>query len=91
MVNQFTPNGGNPIQMLMQLMSSGSDPRQLLINFLSSQQNLNPMGQMLLQMAQNDDLQGATNFTKNVAKEQNIDYDQIANNVEKQISSSNRR
>lgn len=81
----------NPFALIMQLMQSGGDPRQMLINLLSRQQNLGPFGENLLRMAQSNDLSGATNITKNAANERGMNFDQTANDLEKQISPFIRR
>ncbi len=69
----------NPMQMIMQMMRSGNDPRQMVIQMLSQNPNLDSVGKNLLDRAQANDLQGATNITQNVAREKGMDTNAVLN------------
>ena len=62
----------NPFN-IQQLLKSGKDPREMIINALSN--NSNPIARNFLEMAKNNDIQGAEQFTRNMLKEQGRDFD----------------
>lgn len=66
------------MQMIMQMMQSGGNPQQILIQMLERQPN-NPIIQNLLQKVKDNDLRGATDIMKNVSSERGINFDQAAN------------
>lgn len=67
-------NTMNPFQLINQLKSQGVDPRQILINMLSQNPNLDPVGKNMLDMAKNNDLNGATNIAKNISNEKGFKF-----------------
>lgn len=67
----------NPMQMIMQMMRTGGDPRQMVIQMLSQNPNLDSVGKNLLDRAQANDLQGATSITQNVAREKGVDTNAV--------------
>lgn len=47
----------NPMQ-LVQMIKNGSNPQQLMMSVLENQMSNNPMGQNLLHLAKNNQMQG---------------------------------
>lgn len=70
----------NPLQMIVQMKKTGQDPRQMIIRMLSANPNLDGIGQNLLKCAKDNDLDGATNITQNVAREKGINTSDVLNN-----------
>ena len=64
----------NPIA-LMQMMRSGGNPKQMLMNLLSQQAGNNPVMRNVLDMVQHGDNQGIETLARNLAKEKGIDAD----------------
>ncbi len=66
----------NPMLMnFMQLMKSGGNPQQLVMNMLSAQAENNPMMANLLQLAQKGDSANIEQIARNMLKSQGLDFD----------------
>ena len=65
----------NPMT-LMQMMRSGGNPKQMLMNLLSQQASNNPVMRNALDMVQHGDSQGIETLARNLAKEKGIDADE---------------
>lgn len=64
----------NPMQ-LIQMIRSGQNPQQLAMNLLQQNMGDSPMGQNLLQLAQNGQTADIEQIARNLAKQQGIDFD----------------
>lgn len=64
----------NPMQ-LIQMIRSGQNPQQLAMNLLQQNMGNTPMGQNLLQLAQNGQTADIEQIARNLAKQQGIDFD----------------
>lgn len=67
-------NNMNPFAFIKQLQGQGVDPRQVLINMLSQNPNLDAVGKNMLDMAKNNNLNGATDIARNISKERGIKF-----------------
>lgn len=67
-------NNMNPIQFIKQLQGQGVDPRQMLIKMLSQNPNLDAVGKNMLDMAKNNNLNGANDIARNISKERGIQF-----------------
>lgn len=65
-------NGNNILQMIMQ----GKNPQQLVLNYLQSQMGNTPMGQNLLNLAQQNNTQAIEQIVRNMCQQKGIDYDE---------------
>ena len=70
----------NPIT-LMQMMRSGGNPKQMLMNLLSQQAGNNPVMRNALDMVQHGDSQGIETLARNLAKEKGIDADEAVSKL----------
>lgn len=64
----------NPMQ-LIQMIRGGTNPQQLAMNLLQQNMGNTPMGQNLLQLAQNGQGADIEQIVRNLAKQQGIDFD----------------
>lgn len=64
----------NPMQ-LIQMIRSGQNPQQLAMNLLQQNMGNTPIGQNLLQLAQNGQTADIEQIARNLAKQQGIDFD----------------
>lgn len=64
----------NPMQ-LIQMIRSGTNPQQLAMNLLQQNMGNTPMGQNLLQLAQNGKTADIEQVVRNLAQQQGIDFD----------------
>lgn len=64
----------NPMQ-LIQMIRSGQNPQQLAMNLLQQNLGNTPMGQNLIQLAQNGKTADIEQIARNLAKQQGIDFD----------------
>ena len=64
----------NPMQII-QMIKNGGNPQQILINMLEMSSVGNPVIQNLLNLAKNNDKQGIENFARNMLQEQGMDFD----------------
>lgn len=70
----------NPMT-LMQMMRSGGNPKQMLMNLLSQQASNNPVMRNALDMVQHGDSQGIEKLARNLAKEKGIDADEAVSKL----------
>lgn len=68
----------NPMQFI-QLMKSGGNPQQMVMNMLQQQNTDNPMMKNILDLAQKKDSQGLENIARNICKERGLDFDKEFN------------
>ena len=74
----------NPMQ-LMQMMKNGGNPRQMLINMMKQQAGNNPVMSNALQMMEKGDSKGVEQLCRNLGKEKNVDIDQMMNQIKNQF------
>lgn len=67
--------GNNPLMQFMQMMRSGGNPQNMIMNMLQQQAGDNPIGQNLLKMAQNNDGRGIEQFARNLCAQRGLDFD----------------
>ena len=67
----------NPLNMIKGMMGI-SNPKDIVMKLLS--QNNNPIFNNLIEMANKNDVKGLENFTRNICKEKNIDFDKEFSN-----------
>ena len=65
---------GNPMQII-QMIRSGKNPQQLAMNLLQKNMGNTPMGNNLLQLAQNGQTAEIEQVVRNLAQQQGIDFD----------------
>lgn len=64
----------NPMQII-QMIRGGQNPQQLAMNLLQQNMGNTPMGQNLLQLAQNGQTADIEQVVRNLAQQQGIDFD----------------
>ena len=64
----------NP-QYFIQMIMSGKNPEQMMMDFLRQNMAGTPMGNNLLQLAQQGDKKGIENVARNYFKQQGKDFD----------------
>ena len=62
-------------QHFIQMIKGGKNPQQLMMDFLRQKMAGTPMGDNLLQLAQNNDGRSIENFARNYFKQQGKDFD----------------
>lgn len=65
----------NPIMQFMQMVRSGGNPQQMMMNMLQQKVGNTPMGQNLLKMAQNNDGKGIEQVARNLCAQRGLDFD----------------
>lgn len=65
----------NPIMNFVQMVRSGGNPQQLMMNMLQQQAGNNPIQQNLLKMAQNNDGKGIEQVARNMCAQRGLDFD----------------
>ena len=65
----------NSIMQFMQMVRSGGNPQQMMMNMLQQQANGSPIGQNLLKMAQNNDGKGIEQIARNLCAQRGLDFD----------------
>lgn len=65
----------NPMQLIQMIRSGTANPQQLAMNLLQQNMGNTPMGQNLLQLAQNGKSADIEQIVRNLAKQQGIDFD----------------
>lgn len=65
----------NAIAQFMQIMRNGGNPQQMIMNMLQQQAGNSPMGQNLLKMAQNNDGKGIEQVARNLCAQRGLDFD----------------
>ena len=74
----------NPMQ-LMQMMKNGGNPRQMLINMMKQQAGNNPVMSNALLLMEKGDSKGLEQGCRNLGKEKNVDIDQMMNQIKNQF------
>lgn len=69
---------------LIQMMKTG-DPRQAIMSMLKGVQPNNPMLNNVINMVNNNDVNGIEQFARNLAKEKGIDVDKAIQQIMQQI------
>lgn len=64
----------NPLQ-LIGMIRNGGNPQQLMMNMLQNAGGNNPMVNNVLKMAQNGDTKQLENFARNICKERGVSFD----------------
>lgn len=65
----------NPMQ-LIGMLKNGGNPQQMIMNMLRQNSNNNPIIQNALNMAEKNDMQGIETLARNLCKEKGIDPSQ---------------
>lgn len=65
----------NPLMQFMQMFRNGGNPQQMVINMLQQQASNSPMGQNLLTLAQNNDGKGIEQIARNLCQQRGLDFD----------------
>ena len=65
----------NPLQ-LIGMIKNGGNPQQLMMNMLQNMGGNNPMVGNVLKMAQNGDTKKLETFARNVCKEKGVSFDE---------------
>ena len=65
----------NSIMQFIQAMRGGGNPQQMIINMLQQQAGNSPLGQNLLQMAQQNDGKGIEQIARNLCQQRGLDFD----------------
>lgn len=63
------------LQLIGMLKNGGGNPQQLMMNMLQSASANNPMAANVMNMAQNGNFQQIETFARNVCKERGVDFD----------------
>lgn len=75
----------NPMMQLMQMMKSGGNPQQMIMNMMRQQSGNNPVMNNALQMMEKGDNAGLEKLARNLCKERNIDPDDAFNQIKGQF------
>ena len=67
------PNNG--IMQFIQMIKSGGNPQQMVMNMLQQQAGNSPIGQNLLTMAKNNDGKGIEQVARNLCAQRGLDFD----------------
>lgn len=73
-----------PMQ-IMQMMKNGGNPQQMLMNMMKQQAGSNPIMNNALQMMEKGDNAGLENLARNLCKERNINPDDAFNQIKGQF------
>lgn len=74
----------NPMQ-LMQMKKNGGNPQQMIMNMMRQQAGSNPVMNNALQMMEKGDNAGLENLARNLCKERNINPDEAFNLIKGQF------
>lgn len=74
----------NPMQF-MQMMKGGGNPQQMIMNMMKSQAGNNPVMNNALQMMEKGDNAGLEKLARNLCKERNINPDEAFNQIKGQF------
>lgn len=74
----------NPMQ-LIQMMKNGGNPQQMIMNMMRQQAGSNPVMNNALQMMEKGDNAGLENLARNLCKERNINPDEAFNQIKGQF------
>lgn len=64
----------NPMQ-LIQMIRNGGNPQQMVMNVLEQQMGSTPMGQNLMQLAKNGNEAGIEQIARNMCQQRGLDFD----------------
>lgn len=70
--------------MLQQIMQ-GKNPQQLVLNYLQQQMGNTPIGQNLLNLAQQNNTQAIEQIVRNLCQQKGINYDEQFNLFKQQL------
>ena len=73
----------NPMQFFQMLR--GGNPQQILMNMLTQQAGQNPVLGNALNMIQRGDIQGVEKLARNMAREKGIDADKAVADIRKRL------
>ena len=65
----------NPVMQFIQAMKGGGNPQQMIMNMLQQQAGNSPLGQNLLKMAQQNDKEGIEQIARNLCQQRGLDFD----------------
>ncbi len=65
----------NNIAQFIQMMRNGGNPQQMMMNMLQQQAGNSPIGQNLLKLAQNNDGKGIEQIARNLCAQRGLDFD----------------
>ena len=74
----------NPMQ-IMQMMKGGGNPQQMIMNMMRQQAGSNPVINNALQMMEKGDNAGLEKLARNLCKERNINPDEAFNQIKGQF------
>lgn len=74
----------NPMQF-MQMIKNGGNPQQIIMNMMRQQAGSNPAMNNALQMMEKGDNAGLENLARNLCKERNINPDEAFNQIKGQF------
>ena len=74
----------NPMQ-IMQMMNGGGNPQQMIMNMMRQQAGSNPVMNNALQMMEKGDNAGLEKLARNLCKERNINPDEAFNQIKGQF------
>lgn len=69
----------------MQMMKGGGNPQQMIMNMMKSQAGNNPVMNNALQMMEKGDNAGLEKLARNLCKERNINPDEAFNQIKGQF------
>ncbi len=75
----------NPMAQIMQIIKGGGNPQQIVMNMLQQQANNNPVEQNLLKLAQNKDGAGIELVARNMCAQRGLDFDKEFATFKKQL------
>lgn len=70
---------------IMQMMKNGGNPQQMLMNMMKQQAGSNPIMNNALQMMEKGDNAGLENLARNLCRERNINPDDAFNQIKGQF------
>lgn len=73
----------NPMQ-IMQMIKNGGNPQQMLMNMMRQNAN-NPIISNALDMVQKNDIEGLERLTRNLCKEKGIDADKAIQDIKRNM------
>lgn len=74
----------NPMQ-IMQMMKGGGNPQQMIMNMMRQQAGSNPVMNNALRMMEKGDNAGLEKLARNLCKERNINPDEAFNQIKGQF------
>lgn len=76
----------NPLGMMLQMMRGGGNPQQILNQMMNNSQAMqNPMIRNAMQMYQKGDSKGLQKIAENLAKERGTTVDAVKNSIMQQF------